>query len=346
MGYDASLFLFKLPANLQLDNPAPQFIQYSQFFGKKEYIMNTKKIFVYGIAVMFALAVALAAAACFDGDYNEHKHDLGKWDIIKAATCTETGTRELRCTLDNALLTTETIPIDPDAHDWKDEWVTTAPTCTVIGIDTDTCRRKAEHTRTRDEIARLPHAIEVGEYICSVCNNPGRIGDTGPGRGKIFYVRAEGFTVQMVDPAENYTAHYLEASPVNMPDQLEWASERCSSMPIETEEAIGTGRKNTALILAAVALVPPLATIPNAPAAKACNDHGAGYKKDWFLPSKDELSEWLPANSASFDNRGLYWSSSQYDSNQAWYRYFSNFEQYDKFDHKIYFHTVRAVRAF
>ena len=45
---------------------------------------------------------------------------------------------------------------------------------------------------------------------------------------------------------------------------------------------IGTGKANTAAILAVNVI---------APAAKACNDYNGGGKSDWFLPSRDELNE-------------------------------------------------------
>ena len=58
------------------------------------------------------------------------------------------------------------------------------------------------------------------------------------------------------------------------------------------ETAIGKGKKNTALILAAD---------PTAPAAKACNDYSHNSKTDWFLPSYDEL-EMLYTNRANVGN--------------------------------------------
>jgi hypothetical protein len=140
------------------------------------------------------------------------------------------------------------------------------------------------------------------------------IGDTGPGGGKIFFRSAVGFTVQMVNPVENYTAHYLEAAPTEPPDQYNlsarlWSSTLDTPANIQgTSTAIGTGRKNTALILA---------TDAQAPAALTCKNYSNGGKTDWFLPSKDELNE-LCMNRNIFNNwlttgsSGYYLSSSQY----------------------------------
>jgi uncharacterized repeat protein (TIGR02543 family) len=135
--------------------------------------------------------------------------------------------------------------------------------------------------------------------------------NTGPGGGKVFYYNAAGFT--MTD--NNQVCHYLEAAPADIRDLL-WASPGYTSTDISgTETAIGTGRKNTALILARDA---------NAPAAKACRDYrGPNNLTDWFLPSKDELNE-MYINRVYVVNitTSRYWSSSQENNAGAWLQYF------------------------
>ena len=182
-----------------------------------------------------------------------------------------------------------------------------------------------------------------------LCNNDCgelyyELGDTGPGGGKIFYRTATGFT--MTD--DNSTAHYLEAAPNDMAIELAWASSAFipSDLPGGTGDSwtditgtatgIGTGRKNTDVILAIDA---------DAPAAKACNDYNNGGKTDWFLPSKDELNQ-LYVNRTSVGNMGTseYWSSSQIDNRSPWDQYFTNGNQYN--DSKSWPFSVRAVRAF
>jgi len=167
---------------------------------------------------------------------------------------------------------------------------------------------------------------------CEVTVSYYNIGDLGPGGGKIFYVDTSGFTVQMVNPAENYTVHYLEAALVDIPN-LKWTTS--ANYISGTDTVIGTGRKNTYLILA---------SDENAPAAKACKDLTTGDKTDWFLPSKDELNE-LYTNRSLFDNLGTdsYWSSSRKSDGRAWYHDFT-YGQFDTWDDTPY--SVRAVRAF
>ena len=227
---------------------------------------------------------------------------------------------------------------DPEpAHVHDYEWTVTTPaTCTATGIETDTCSyNPSQHTRTQT-IAINPNAHNWNTETGLCGNNCGELyynlGDTGPGRGKIFYVSTEGFT--MTD--DNSTAHYLEAAPSDMATGLAWASEDYISTNISTGEAIGTGRKNTALILA---------TDANAPAAKACKDYTDGGKTDWFLPSKDELNQ-LYVNRSTVGNMTSYWSSSQPQGGEysAWHQTFSN--GYQNYDAKHFTVPVRAVRAF
>ncbi|MCL1959385.1 MAG: DUF1566 domain-containing protein [Spirochaetes bacterium] len=171
-----------------------------------------------------------------------------------------------------------------------------------------------------------------------------KVGDAGPGGGKVFYASKTGFT--MTD--NNQLCHYLEAAPSDQSTTLLWASSSHTSTSITgTGTAIGTGRKNTALILA---------TDANAPAAKACKDYTVNGLTGWFLPSKDELDlmyknlaqKGLGGFKTIMDNTNCtnrYWSSSQSTNTYAWDQDFSDGEQYgsSKDGNK---YSVRAVRAF
>ena len=154
------------------------------------------------------------------------------------------------------------------------------------------------------------------------------LGMAGPGGGKIFCRSETGFT--MTD--DNSTAYYLQAAPANG-SNLEWASLGYTTTSIpDTETILGAGRKNTARILA---------VDTNAPAAKACRDIGP----DWFLPSTDEL--YLLYEKSYLDvtlGGGFFWSSSQYNSNNALYQSFSGGSP--GFSGKGSMLSVRAIRAF
>jgi hypothetical protein len=222
-------------------------------------------------------------------------------------------------------------------HNYGNWTQTTAPTCTVTGVDTKICSRDPLHTTTQtiDELGHTPNT-ETGLCVrFSVCGTlTYSLGDTGPGGGKIFYRLEAGFT-QYANAADTVgtTAHYLEAAPADMPTTLAWANYSDIS---GTGTDIGAGRKNTAVILA---------TGTNALAAKACNDYSGNGKTDWFLPSKDELNQ-LYVNRTSVGNMGTntYWSSSQYNIDYVWIQLFNDGSQ--SANYKLTPNYVRAVRAF
>jgi len=152
------------------------------------------------------------------------------------------------------------------------------------------------------------------------------IGDTGPGGGIVFYDKG----------SVSNGWRYLEAAPVNH-GALRWSSsDYATTLIAGTEAAIGTGKANTAAILAVDA---------NAPAAKACASYREGGKDDWFLPSIDELNEMYKARSYLGMSSDTFWSSSQYSNYRAWGQHFGH--GYQDYTYKDYgYRFVRAVRAF
>ena len=170
------------------------------------------------------------------------------------------------------------------------------------------------------------------------------IGDTGPGGGKIFYRLNTGFT--MTDNGQ--ICHYLEAAPDDIGPRV-WAINPSPSRQNYITDAlgtlIGTGRKNTAAILAYAGA----SAATDVPAAYSCavSYNAGGIKTDWFLPSKDELNE-LYVQSSFFTNltTSYYWSSSQHTT-IAWSamnQNLGNGRQLDYFKDTAY--SVRAIRAF
>ena len=113
-------------------------------------------------------------------------------NIIKQPTCTEPGSAKYTCHYEKTngatkpscdRTWTETIPINPDAHDWGEWKVTTPATCKEEGVRTRTCKNNSSHTETQ-KIAKTenhrfndwhqtkaPTCLEEGEEQreCSVC---------------------------------------------------------------------------------------------------------------------------------------------------------------------------------
>jgi len=148
-------------------------------------------------------------------------------------------------------------------------------------------------------------------------------GDIGPGGGYILGVAdgLDGRPFGFLNTATGQICHYLEVAK----DEVfrEWASPGFETIDIAgTEKGIGTGGKNTALILA---------KDPAAPAALYCKNYIVpGYpQNDWFLPSYDELevlcSQFAKERDESFrkpddftEVSGFYWASTQYSNSEVW----------------------------
>jgi hypothetical protein len=156
-----------------------------------------------------------------------------------------------------------------------------------------------------------------------------KVGDTGPAGGIVFYdkgVVTNGW-------------RYLEAAPQDI-GPTQWGETEVRG----TSTAVGTGKRNTELIIAANRN----SGVDNA--AQLCAVYDANGYKDWFLPSKDELALIYTNLKARGEfSSGWYWSSSDYSGNNAWAQMFSDGSQtylgnYSGRKNNTY--SVRAVRAF
>jgi len=167
------------------------------------------------------------------------------------------------------------------------------------------------------------------------------IGDIGPGGGMIFY------------KSGNY---YLEVSPYSSVFYdgafgKVWGG--YGTYLGTTGTAIGTGKANTAAIVAAFGSAEPYQGKTDY-AAKVCDDFSYGGYGDWFLPSKDEVTQlynnliskgmygpWEPTGSFNFR------SSSELDATTDWTMY-ANGKWTDYYLGKSWTGNVifRAVREF
>jgi hypothetical protein len=136
------------------------------------------------------------------------------------------------------------------------------------------------------------------------------VGQTGPGGGKIFYSNASGFTCGVTYSS---TCTYLEVA-LNFNDRrLNWSSPALQNTSTlnSTGTAIGTGQRNTALVVAAGATDSTTSAIAFTDQYVAPNG-----TSDWFLPSKDEMASLYDADAANrlggFSlNPSDHWTSSQ-----------------------------------
>jgi len=296
-------------------------------------------------------------------------HDMEvSGEVTQAATCTEDGIGKKECSICD-----HTEPygvIDAPGHIFNDWSQTRAATCTVENQETRTCTLdcgEIGHTETQSTVAALGHQIinwstyntTTGHVSCDRSGCTGgiaRLGDTGPAGGKIIYIAPTGFQVTSTTAAfTTYTAYYLEAAPANAvggttgeQTTMRWSTQTSSALYPDvtgTLLTIGSGRNNTALIIAAETAAYPDNTYIYA-ALAANNYRATGFETftDWFLPSRDELLQLYYLSSDFGGLLGFFWSSSQANSNSAWMRNFINGNQSNGMKNVL--NDVRAVRAF
>ena len=225
-----------------------------------------------------ALAVVMLAFAACSKPTGGHTHTPGAAaDCTTAQTCTECGA----------------VLVAALGHDYN--WVVTNA-AVYPAQSTGTCSHDGAHTTTHDTA----------------------IGDTGPGGGIIYYVGT--FTMTGIG-----TCHYLEASPADLTGgtgsqaTMRWTTATGSPYPATTGtlETIGSGKNNTAIIIAAESAAYPGNSYIYA--ARACGEYIGGGRDDWFLPSKDELNEMVKAKThLGGISSGWFWSSSQHDDVDTW----------------------------
>lgn len=155
-----------------------------------------------------------------------------------------------------------------------------------------------------------------------------KIGDVGPGGGKVFYVAPSSFIVN------GKGVRYLEVAPEPISGEKKIAWRCTGSKALGTSFQIGKGALNTSLMQKACpGFYDQILTVD-------------GVMNDWFIPSLDELNE-LFKYQKQFGgfSIGLYWSSSEYrDRDFAW-GYFNGPNQ-NSWNNKGSIMFMRPVRAF
>ncbi len=194
-------------------------------------------------------------------------------------------------------------------------------------------------------------------FVAASCagGGPCVVGDTGPGGGKVFYV----------DPTRPVGSRNFEAAPDGWNGATPAADPTaawCSGTPQLLAGSfgitIGTGKANTALMVAAVLPGPCTSGV-----GYMAYNYVNGTANSWFLPSKDELNQlckWARGQSTTVANQAVqcdpsgtlqpgfagnyYWSSSQDDAIGAWALlfFFGNPSPIAKTEIR----SVRPVRAF
>lgn len=185
------------------------------------------------------------------------------------------------------------------------------------------------------ELLSVPYALhaKTAESVTSTCGLS--IGDTYQG-GIIFYLDATG-------------CHGLITAPSDQSTGIQWYN-GSYSVTNAVRDGIGAGEFNTERIIAN--------QLTGAYAAQICANYQGGNYGDWYLPSKYELNLMYlnigQGNALGLGNVGnfssnLYWSSTEFDSDDAWAQFFYNGGQGSigkDYGEENFAGVVRAVRAF
>jgi hypothetical protein len=155
-----------------------------------------------------------------------------------------------------------------------------------------------------------------------------KVGDQGPAGGWVFFDKGlylDGW-------------RYLEAAPADFPGVWQWGAVEVN----ETNTDLGSGKKNTTALLAALTKASQTGK-----AAQLCDAYSNGGYDDWFLPSRDELNQMYvnPAKQSLGGTwGGTFWSSSNYAYGNVWYQRFSDGNQ--NYTDKATALVVRPIRQF
>ena len=167
-----------------------------------------------------------------------------------------------------------------------------------------------------------------------------KIGMTGPGGGLIFFVD---YNDQYASFCATGDCNYLEASPANATSGA-WCSDTSTNLVLTgwDKSAVGAGRTNTTTADTTCTT----GAVQTAVDYTAPSFNGVA-KDDWWLGSIGEMmlmyTNLRQAGVGGFSSVS-YWSSSEANSNDAWYQTFYYGDQY--YNTKTTTSYVRPVRAF
>ncbi len=189
-----------------------------------------------------------------------------------------------------------------------------------------------------------------------------KIGDTGPGGGKIFYDSKYVMQVQYKDADGNdavFSWRYLEAAPTDLldkdgkPVEARFGYYRDAEGKIApcgaVSQSLGTGWINTQVLVRMMGDEAYQTNDDNDKsktgeyAAKLCSEYRGGGLSDWCLPSHDALLRLIEFSKDS-TNTAKYWTCSEVDGNNAYFSTFNEFKYESKGRCEKY--RIRPIRLF
>ena len=183
------------------------------------------------------------------------------------------------------------------------------------------------HSQTFD--LTMPACVSTVSALTCATGGSCIVGDTGPGGGKVFYVRADGGTFTSTGSDCGTACKYLEAAPTDQSTGIVWATATTTCYEAGSDEgasncqtnsiysntadqaasrtaalAIGMGMSNTNQVHARLTTAGgAFGALTNTYASGIAFDFTNNGKTDWHLPSKDELNQMCKWQ------RGVDWTS-------------------------------------
>lgn len=189
--------------------------------------------------------------------------------------------------------------VGPAVKNARLDWISNEQlnTTTSSASPTTTTTSTTSTTSTTTTTPTTTTTIEVSDCVAAkMC----RIGDVGPGGGRVIYVASK----------PQPWGQFIEAAPSGWADSLgslyqrldPWVPYGCTQEQgqFPSGSRVGDGKANTAKIVATCVSGPT--------AAGLASSYRGGGRTDWYLPSKDELDA-LSVNRFDELNRDYYWSS-------------------------------------
>lgn len=206
---------------------------------------------------------------------------------------------------------------------------------TVIGANGGIPKKQIESTIS--DLGGSQFQYEIGQYVV----------DEG---GVIFHRWLS--TSAGGSPTAGTVQNYLVVDTTDLSTAAPWDDE--TSADIFNAESTWDGKTNTDNLIAAGA---GSGIIPGT-AAVLCNNSTNNGKTDWYLPALDELNKvWInrwditqglenAPGGTQLAYQVVYWSSTQYNSSEAWAFYLLNGRPVTDHGDKTGTYYVRAVRKF
>ncbi len=164
-------------------------------------------------------------------------------DAAKPATCTETGLTEGKhCSVcDEVLVKQETV--SALTHDWGEWTVTTAPTCTTLGVETRVCKHDASHTETRSiEKAAHVYSVFVETVTKATCKA------TGTDKYKCATCDETKTVETPVDGTNHVATELINVKEATCAEEGYTGDKQCTACSVTVERGAATEKKDHVLI--------------------------------------------------------------------------------------------------